>query len=148
MSKAIELPESLYALNRLPRDVRAALWARFVPHPFAGQNKALWYHIQCARDGLRLAQKYQTKLRRYVRNPESCMTRVCKNKYNLTPGTVIVKVHRGREHRVTVCDDGAFMYEGNTYKTLSAVAGAVSGLRKISGPDFFGFSKRKTDANK
>lgn len=55
-------------------------------------------------------------------------------------GTVIVREWRGQEIRVTVVTDG-FDWEGRVYRSLSAVARAVTGT-KWNGRLFFGLSKR------
>ena len=52
------------------------------------------------------------------------------------PGTRLVREWQGREHAVTVLTDG-FEYLGRPYKSLSAVARAITGTR-WSGPAFFG----------
>ena len=52
------------------------------------------------------------------------------------PGTRLVREWQGTEHAVTVLDDG-FEYCGRPFKSLSAVANAITGTR-WSGPLFFG----------
>jgi len=55
------------------------------------------------------------------------------------PGTRLVREWRGWRHEVTVCHDGTFEYAGKRFKTLSAVAKAISG-QHCSGPRFFGLA--------
>jgi hypothetical protein len=55
----------------------------------------------------------------------------------LMPGTVIVREWDAREYRVTVTVDGRYALDGQTYKSLSAVARAITGAH-WSGPAFFG----------
>lgn len=53
------------------------------------------------------------------------------------PGTAIVREYKGRTHRVVVCDDGnGFEYEGDRYRTLTAVAHRITGSH-INGYRFF-----------
>lgn len=52
------------------------------------------------------------------------------------PGTVLIRQYRGVEHRVTVLPDG-FEYNGETYRSLSAVASAITGSH-WNGKLFFG----------
>ncbi len=59
----------------------------------------------------------------------------------LAPGTVLVRSYKGRTIEVTVTEDG-FLHEGETYRSLSAVARAVTGSR-WSGHVFFGLTQRK-----
>lgn len=60
------------------------------------------------------------------------------------PGAVLVRVFKGREHRVTVRSNG-FEYSGDTYRSLSAVAYAISGSH-WNGFHFFGLSKGARDS--
>lgn len=55
----------------------------------------------------------------------------------LAPGTVLVREYDGINHRVNVLDDGRFEFEGRPYRSLSAVATAITGST-YSGPVFFG----------
>jgi len=52
------------------------------------------------------------------------------------PGTVLTRVHKGVEHRVTVLPKG-FEHEGRVYRSLSAVAHAITGGH-WNGFHFFG----------
>jgi hypothetical protein len=54
-------------------------------------------------------------------------------------GTVLVREHRGIEHRVTVLDDG-FEYQSRRYSSLSVIARAITGTQ-WSGPLFFGLKR-------
>jgi len=61
----------------------------------------------------------------------------------LVTGTQLVRDYQGVEHRVTV-RDADFTYEGRPYKSLSAIARAITGTR-WNGLMFFGL-KRPGDA--
>ena len=52
-----------------------------------------------------------------------------------TPGSAIVRQYKGRKHRVVVLEDG-FEYEGDRYRTLTAVAKTITGSH-INGYRFF-----------
>lgn len=54
----------------------------------------------------------------------------------LHPGMQLAREWRGREERVDVLEDG-FRWRGETYKSLSKVASAMTGT-KWNGPRFFG----------
>jgi hypothetical protein len=54
----------------------------------------------------------------------------------LTPGTRLLREWQGRTHHVTVTDEG-FEYDGRVWKSLSAIATAITDTR-WSGPLFFG----------
>ena len=57
------------------------------------------------------------------------------------PGTVLVRKYQGQVLQVTVLAQG-FQHAGATYRSLSAVARAITGSR-WSGPVFFGLAPRR-----
>jgi hypothetical protein len=59
----------------------------------------------------------------------------------LMPGTVLTRPYKGRTITVTVRDDG-FEFEGDIYRSLSAVAKAVTGSH-WNGNYFFGVKGRR-----
>jgi hypothetical protein len=63
-------------------------------------------------------------------------------KNGLAPGTVITREWRGTTVRVVVMDDGRFDYAGVAYRSLSAIANAVTGSR-WNGRAWFGLTERK-----
>ena len=56
------------------------------------------------------------------------------------PGTVLARTYRGRHVAVTVLADGTFEFDGQTYKSLSAIAKAITGSH-WNGYLFFGLTK-------
>ena len=54
----------------------------------------------------------------------------------LSPGTRLLREWNGRTHQVDVTDKG-FVWNGESYRSLSAIARAITGAR-WSGPRFFG----------
>jgi len=61
--------------------------------------------------------------------------------YRPKTGTRYVREHNGKLHEVTVLDDG-FEYEGESYRSLTEIAKAITGT-KWSGPAFFGLKKKR-----
>lgn len=55
----------------------------------------------------------------------------------LGTGTQLLREWGGQTHRVSVEPDGRFLYAGQTWASLSAIARAITGAR-WSGPRFFG----------
>jgi len=55
-------------------------------------------------------------------------------------GTRLIREWQGVEHTATVLDDG-FEYQGRRYKSLSAIARAITNVR-WNGPAFFGLRNR------
>jgi hypothetical protein len=58
----------------------------------------------------------------------------------VSAGTVLIREWGGVSHRVTVLDHGV-VYRGRRYRSLSEVAGVITGAR-WSGPLFFGLKRR------
>ena len=123
------LPKTFEELKALSQDERARLWARYSPHPFKRQMRPLWYYIQCERLNLRIEPKFI----------------VLKHRYNIAPGTTIIRHFRNIEHKVLVNYDNTFLYNGKQYRSLSAIASDICGA-KTSGPHFFELDKRKVNA--
>jgi hypothetical protein len=59
-------------------------------------------------------------------------------------GTKLVREHQGIEHVVTVLLDG-FEFEGRPYRSLSAIARAITGTR-WNGWSFFGLNRQRSAA--
>lgn len=136
------LPETKSELEKMAFEQKSLLWARYSPYPYRRQARALWYYIQCERAHATIAAKHITMLHKYMNNPDECIARVYKNKYNLNPGTTITKTFRGLEFKVIVGDRGEFVYNGKSFKSLSAVAKEICGA-KVSGYDFFGLNNKR-----
>mgnify|MGYP002623676023 CR=1 FL=1 len=62
-------------------------------------------------------------------------------------GTEIVRPYKGREIRVTVLEDG-FRWEGEEYRSLTALAAKITGARSINGPLWFRLRDRKPASKK
>lgn len=60
----------------------------------------------------------------------------------LLPGTMLMRVFDGVEHRVLVRGPNDFEYEGRRYTSLSALARHISGTH-WSGPAFFGLNAKE-----
>ena len=71
-----------------------------------------------------------------ARVPSKPNSAVPETRLALKPGTRLVREWNGRAHTVEVLDQG-FLWNGEAYPSLSAVARAITGAR-WSGPRFFG----------
>ena len=60
-------------------------------------------------------------------------------KFGVTAGTRFIREFRGQKYEVTALDKG-FSYNGNIYKSLSAIANEITGTR-WNGKKFFGVAK-------
>ena len=52
------------------------------------------------------------------------------------PGSAIVRIYKNKKHRVLVCDNGQLEYAGEKYRTVTAVAKAITGTH-VNGYRFF-----------
>lgn len=64
------------------------------------------------------------------------LTHLDRNQSAAAPGTTLSREWKGRRHRLIVMANG-YTWNGKTYKSLSAVAFAITGTR-WNGPRFFG----------
>lgn len=64
----------------------------------------------------------------------------------LLPGTALCRDYKGRRITVTVRGEREFEYEGQIYRSLTAVAKAVTGSH-LSGHAFFGLTRSKEAAS-
>jgi hypothetical protein len=65
-------------------------------------------------------------------------------KNSIVPGAVIKREWHGEQHEVIALAGGGFEYRGMPYRSLSAVARAITGTR-WSGPLFFGLRGEKAN---
>ncbi len=99
------------------------------------------YLQQCKNLNLTLPSKHKTKLNRYARDPDGCISKSRKSKYYIRPGTRLVKNYKGVNYIVNVLAQDRFEYEMNIYPNLSAIAKLICGM-KVSGIDFFGLNNK------
>lgn len=143
MRNKVYLPASMEELQKLPMGKLEFYWKVFYLTPPRNKKamlRPLWYSIQCERFGLKLEERYITRLNKYAANPEKYIQKANKNKYNIAVGTEITKVYKEKEYKVLVKGPTEYEYDGKTYKTLSAVACAITG-KHVGGPDFFNLRK-------
>ncbi|XBQ17397.1 MAG: DUF2924 domain-containing protein [Oceanicaulis sp.] len=126
-------------LDRLPdrsRDELADLWrSAFAADPPAGMSRALLarllaYDLQAARRG-GLTQRVRARLAK-IRAGDAPQPSTPK----LKPGARLVREWNGISHTVDVTETG-FVYRGESWRSLTAIAKAITGTR-WSGPRFFG----------
>lgn len=94
----------------------------------------------------RIQEKQQGGLDRAMlaflrRSPEKQRNNPPQPRRKLAPGARLVRDWHGTGHSVTVLEDG-FEYDGRQWKSLSAIASAITGT-KWNGPRFFGLTGKK-----
>ncbi len=155
MKQQQTLNQQIAALERMgPTELRAQ-YLKVFGEPTRSANKAYLYkkiawRIQSLAEG-GLSERAKRRAEELARDadirttvpkaPQRTMTlRVTKadGRERLPiPGTVLSRTYRGQHVAVTVLADGQFDYAGQTYKSLSAIAKAVTGSH-WNGYLFFG----------
>ncbi len=98
------------------------------PAEVATETDALLEHVETT-----LAKAPRERTRKPLPVPKEMKA---PNDPRVAPGATLTRTYKGREIVVQVRDDGAFLYEGQTFKSISAVAKHIVGYM-ISGPVFF-----------
>jgi DUF2924 family protein len=103
--------------------------------------KRLAYRIQELAYG-GLSARAEAKLRELIAEEEARLNGKLSKRSRDRPiaGTRLIREWKGVEHAATVLDDG-YEYQGRRYKSLSAIARAITGTR-WNGPLFWGFARR------
>ena len=65
---------------------------------------------------------------------------LAEGKTSVKAGTKFIRSWRGGTYEVTITADGSFIYKNQTYRSLSAIAHAITGT-KWNGRAFFGVTK-------
>lgn len=142
-AKPIGVEEQLAALETMPLNALRTLWQQYFkasapPHyQRTALARRVGYQIQVAAYG-GLSKTARLQLKRLSRNPALKSP----NKYSIPADTRITKTWRGREIVVVAEAEGRFVFEGRTYKSLSAIASELVGCRQ-SGNKFFGLNKKR-----
>lgn len=124
---------ALELLQSADRDVLVARWQGLFkceppPRVHIGLLRGvLAWHAQCEANGLKALPPPSP-------SPEPIVSG--RAAAGLRPGARLLREWRGQTHEVRVVHQG-FEYAGSTYKSLSAIARAITGT-PWSGPAFFG----------
>ena len=136
------IPARLAALKTMALPELKAEWRTLFGAEPPGYNRRylesrLAYRIQeLAYGGLKPATRARLDALADALDPKAARKRVVNGP---VVGTQLIREWRGVEHRVTVLAD-AFEWEGCRYKSLSAVARAITGTR-WNGLTFFGVKR-------
>ena len=77
----------------------------------------------------RLDRQVNRRLKQLAKQPTP-------KKKKVQPGTQLLREWHGKTYEVLVTDQG-YIYQGTTYRSLTAIAGIITGTQ-WSGPQFFG----------
>ena len=107
--------------------------------------KRIAYRIQeLALGGL--SEKAKAKLEQLASQDSIGKTRKqkCQCKNGIVAGTRLIREWNGKQYLVTAVS-GGFEYDGRRYRSLSAIAKAITGAHH-SGPRFFGIQQHRVSA--
>jgi hypothetical protein len=130
------------ALPKTPTPQLKQMWRELYDREPPGFSRnylisRLAYRIQeLAYGGLKLATRTKLAALADALDPKTARKRVVNGP---VVGTQLIREWRGAEHKVTVLAEG-FEWEGRRYKSLSAVARAITGTR-WNGLTFFGVKR-------
>lgn len=97
---------------------------------------ALAWEIQASVAG-GLAPEVARKLDRVLAGGWTRSTALPAQRLRAAPGSVLVRDWGGRPHRVEVLAEGSWRWDSQVWRSLSAIARAITGTRR-NGPAFFG----------
>jgi hypothetical protein len=138
------LAARIVGLAKLPIDELWSLWDQhFARRPdFPNRTyleSRLAYKLQADAHG-GLAKETRLRLETIGAKHSKIKRRAAATVFEFAPGTVLSRQWGERTHQVTVTSDGRFEYEGQSFKSLTAVARQITG-QHWSGPLFFGLTK-------
>ena len=84
-----------------------------------------------------VSESDQLILRRIAENDARANLRQVGKNRNMTQGTRLVKEWKGKIYTVTITVDGRYEYDGEIYRSLSAIADKITGTH-WNGKKFFG----------
>lgn len=131
------LASDLAALSSMSRGQLAERWVTtfHCPAPRSCQapllRQALAWHAQMATLRSSVGSREVDRVAQGLRRAASSTAAS-----SLSPGTRLLREWQGRTHHVTVVAEG-FEYDGKAFRSLTAIARAITGMA-WSGPLFFG----------
>ena len=143
------LAASIAALPNLRMPELWKLWDEHFPRRPANNNRdyiqsRIAYCIQQQALG-GIAPEVRKQLVEIGQSQSKMQDRRSTTVVKIVPGTTLVREYSNREHRVMALPDGFFEYEGQAFKSLSAVARRIAGCL-WSGPVFFGLKQTQRRA--
>lgn len=134
MIDAASLEKEVEALERLDLDGLRTCWRRHIGPPPIYRSRDLLRRMLAFELQAQIYGGLDAEMRLKLRQA----AKAARKKVGLQPGTRITREWRGERHIVEITEDGV-LHQGETYRSLSEVARAITGAR-WSGPRFFGFN--------
>ena len=143
--KQVSVAARIAELSRLPTGDLWVVWDRYFTSRPINPNRAflesrIAYKLQEEAFG-GLSPATRQRLEAIGAKHSKIKLRMRPREFNFAPGTILLREWGEREHKVMVTAEGRFEYEGNSFKSLTAVARQITG-QHWSGPLFFGLVKQ------
>lgn len=137
------LDDELAALATMSSAQLKVEWQRVMRTPSPAispdlMERAIAYELQVRKYG-GLPSATRREIERLGRQSKRTGKVAAAQDFALRPGTRLSRDWHGRTHHVLVLDEG-FMFEERKYRSLSQIAGAITGTG-WSGPRFFGLNR-------
>lgn len=146
INTSITIEQEIAYLERSSRDLLVERWRLlFRSDPPKGLGRRLLigsiaYELQMRQTG-RSPSSLRRRLEKHEVGPPSG-TVVSRATRTLEPGARLIREWNGSSHIVEVVEDG-FLWNGMRYRSLSAIARAITGA-SWSGPRFFGLNRDRS----
>jgi hypothetical protein len=128
-------------LETASREELAAAWRKsYRNEPPKGASRRLLFGAVAHALQMRTHGLSAAKLRRRLERHEKQKARTQNPTARLMPGARLIREWNGRTHMVDVIE-GGYRWNGEYYRSLSAIARAITGTR-WSGPRFFGLDQK------
>lgn len=130
-------------LETMDRDALIAAWAAVFGKPAPkGMSQSFLRRFLAMEIQTRRRGGMPTKIAKALRATREADTRKASKAQALKPGGRLLREWNGVTHVVEVTDTG-FLWNGETWRSLSAIAREITGAH-WSGPRFFGFTGKAT----
>lgn len=145
-----EITNQVAMLATLPLRELRALWLQYFGQPASTQNRTylerhLGYRIQevhFARFNPELIQSNKARIESLMHMAQAAAKPVHDDRIKMVPGTTLTRDYMGKTHTVIAHPDGTYNYKEKPYRSLTAIAQDITGM-KWSGPDFFGLRPKR-----
>jgi len=138
--QSLNLRERIAHLETASRGELAAAWRKtYRTEPPKGASRRLLFGAVAYALQMRAHGLSETKLRRRLERHDKQQRSIRKQTPGLMPGARLIREWNGSTHTVDVIE-GGYRWNGEQYRSLSAIARAITGTR-WSGPRFFGLDQ-------
>lgn len=89
-----------------------------------------------------LIQSNKARIESLMQKAQAASKPITDDRIKMVPGTTLTRDYMGKTHIVIAHPDGTYNYKEKPYRSLTAIAHDITGM-KWSGPDFFGLRPKR-----